>query len=213
MFGRPRYQLFRGVSPTKPERRLEDGLRVQPMAVETKDKRENGKRPDHKSSIPATGRFRKPRTRRRGFALVEATMAMSLLSVVGLLLLKLSLNVIHPRQYTLQQVLSDSYLTHERAMADRISLEALLATGSAWPAFPTVSTQSVVIGKLPGGASVTGTIHRTRIADGGNYPIDGGTGTVSTNPAAMRIWRVQSILRYQISGRNYVKSRTVVRSQ
>jgi hypothetical protein len=140
-------------------------------------------------------------------------MAMSMLSVVGLILLKLSLNIIHPRQYSLQQVLSDAYLTQERAEAERIPFETLIATGSKWPAFPTISTQSVVIGKLPGGANVTGTIHRTRIADAGNYPIDGGTGTVATNPAAMRIWRVQSILRYQISGRNYVKSRTVARAQ
>jgi hypothetical protein len=71
----------------------------------------------------------------------------------------------------------------------------------------------VVIGKLPGGATVTGTVHRTRIADTENFPIDGGTGTVSTNPAAMKIWRVQSILRYNISGRSYVKSRTMIRSQ
>jgi hypothetical protein len=29
----------------------------------------------------------------------------------------------------------------------------------------------------------------------------------------MKIWRLQSVLTYQISGRNYAKSRTVVRSQ
>jgi hypothetical protein len=89
----------------------------------------------------------------------------------------------------------------------------LLAVDSPWPAFPSVSSQTVEIGKLPGGTPVTGVMHRTRIADTGNFPIDGGTGTVLTNPAAMKIWRVQSILRYQISGRNYVKSRTVVRAQ
>jgi len=169
--------------------------------------------PGHGTTIPGMRRFRKPRTLRRGFALVEATLAMSLLSLVGLLLLKLSLNVIHPRQYALQQVLSDSCLTFERARAERISFESLLAIGSPWPAYPAVASENVVLGKLPGGASVTGVVHRTRIADGGNFPIDGGTGTVDTNPAAMKVWGVQSILRYQISGRNYVKSRTVVRAQ
>ncbi len=183
------------------------------MAMEAKENHGDEKRPDHRPNIPATGRFRKPRTRLRGFALVEATMALSLLSVVGLLLLKLSLNVIHPRQYALQQVLSDSCLTFERARAERIPFESLLAVDSPWPAFPSVSSQTVEIGKLPGGTPVTGVMHRTRIADTGNFPIDGGTGTVLTNPAAMKIWRVQSILRYQISGRNYVKSRTVVRAQ
>jgi hypothetical protein len=140
-------------------------------------------------------------------------MAMSVLSVVGLLLLKLSLNVIHPRQYSLQQVLSDSYLTFERAHAERIPFESLVAVDSPWPAYPAVATEDVEIGKMPGGAPVTGTVIRTRIADAENYPIDGGTGTVNINPAAMKVWRVQSILRFKIADRTYVKSRTLVRAQ
>ncbi len=140
-------------------------------------------------------------------------MAMSILSVVGLLLLKLSLNVIYPRQYALQQVLSDSYLTFERARAERIPFESLMAFDSPWPAYPGVATEDVEIGKMPGGATVTGTVVRTRIADSENYPIDGGIGTVASNPAAMKVWRVQSILRYEIADRTYVKSRTLVRAQ
>lgn len=140
-------------------------------------------------------------------------MALSLLSVVGLLLLKLSLNVVHPRQYALQQILSSSYLTFERSRAERIPFENLLAIDSPWPAYPTVSTETVEIGKLPGGVAVSGVVTRTRIADAENYPVDGGTGTVAVNPAAMKVWRVQSILRYEISDRTYVKSRTLVRAQ
>ena len=140
-------------------------------------------------------------------------MALSLLSVVGLMLLKLSLNVVHPRQYALQQILSDSYLTFERAKAERVPFETLVSTTSPWPAYPAVATETVEIGKLPGGRAVTGIVTRTRIADTDNYPIDGGSGTVGSNPAAMKIWKVQSVLRYQISNRTYVKSRTLVRAQ
>lgn len=140
-------------------------------------------------------------------------MAMSLLSVVGLILLKLSLNVVHPRQYSLQQVLSDSYLTHERSVAERIPFESLMESDSPWPAYPDVAEEVVEIGKMPGGMPVTATVIRTRIADAENYPLDGGTGTVAVNPAAMKIWRVQSVLRYEIADRTYVKSRTVVRAQ
>lgn len=140
-------------------------------------------------------------------------MALSLLSVVGLLLLKLSLNVIHPRQYTLQQVLSDSYMTFERARAERIPFENLVAVDSPWPAFPAVAQETVEIGRLPGGVPVTGVVTRTRIASAENYPIDGGTGTVTTNPAAMKVWRVQSVIQYTITNRTYHKSRTLVRSQ
>ena len=77
--------------------------------------------------------FRKPRTSCRGVALVEATLAMSLLSVVGILLLKMSLNILHPRQHTLQQVLSDSYLTFERARAERVPFENLVAPAARCP--------------------------------------------------------------------------------
>ncbi len=143
-------------------------------------------------------------------------MAMSLLSVTGLLLLKLSLNVIHPRQYALQQILSDSYMTFERSKAERIPFATLLQPGSPWPAYPAIATETVEIGKLPGGRAVSGSVTRTRIADTNNYPSEGDSnsvGTVASNPAAMKIWRVQSILRYEISGRTYVKSRTLVRAQ
>ena len=54
---------------------------------------------------------------------------------------------------------------------------------------------------------------RTRVPDAGNYPIDGGSGTLATNPAAMKVWKVQSVITYKIGDRNYAKSRTVLRSQ
>jgi hypothetical protein len=56
-------------------------------------------------------------------------------------------------------------------------------------------------------------VTRTRLPDPGNYPIDGGTGTVNTNPAAMKVWKVQSVLTYRVGNRNYAKSRTVLRTQ
>jgi type II secretory pathway pseudopilin PulG len=145
--------------------------------------------------------------------LVEAMLALSILTVLGLVLLKLSLNILHPRQWVLQQTLSDAYLTFERASAERIPFENLLANNSPWPAFPTTNTTVVEIGRLPGNRAITGTVMRTRLPDAGNYPIDGGTGSVATNPAAMKVWKAQSVLTYVIGGRTYAKSRTVLRSQ
>jgi hypothetical protein len=153
-------------------------------------------------------------SRRRGFALVEATIALSILTVIGLMLLKLSLNILSPRQWVLHQSLADAYMSYERSYAERVPFSTLTAgLGSPWPTFPGQATSVVEIGRLPGGTVVTGTVTRTRIADPNNYPLDGGTGTVATNPAGMKVWQVQSILTYQISGRTYAKSRTVIRSQ
>ena len=140
-------------------------------------------------------------------------MSLSILTVLGLILLKLSINVLYPRQWSLQQTLSDSYLTYEVAYAQRIPFENLTASDSPWPTFPTTTTTSVEVGRVPGNIAITAKVTRTRIPDPDNYPIDGGTGTLATNPAAMKIWKVQSILSYQIGKRNYLKSRTVIRSQ
>lgn len=146
-------------------------------------------------------------------------MGLSILTAVGLVLLKLSLNVLAPRQWTLQQTVTDAYLTGERAFAQRIPFDELLADDSPWPASPTTSTTiNVEMGRLPGGVPIRGTLIRTRIADTNNYPIDGdgnnvSVGTVASNPAGMKIWRAQSVIVYKIGGRNYAKSRTVLRSQ
>lgn len=145
--------------------------------------------------------------------LVEAMLALSILTVLGLVLLKLSLNILHPRQWIVQQTLTDAYLTYERAYAERIPFENLLSSNSPWPAFPRKNTTVVEIGRLPGNRAITGTVMRTRLPDVGNYPIDGGTGSVATNPAAMKVWKAQSVLTYVIGGRTYAKSRTVLRSQ
>ena len=223
MLSRPRYQSLRTIAPFQAEGRFDNllcpdlGKRKEKPCGGTRRRETEGHSSGdavHPTSFSRFRPHRKPRSQRRGgFALVEATLALSLLTVVGLILLKLSLNVVYPRQYALQQVLSDAYMTFERARSERIPFENLVATDSPWPAYPTVSNETVEIGKLPGGKAVTGQVTRTRIADGGNYPIDGGTGTVASNPAAMKIWRVQSVLRYTISQRTYVKSRTLVRAQ
>lgn len=156
---------------------------------------------------------RKARYRKAGNILVEAGLSLGLLTFIGLMLLKMSLNILGPRQWGLQQTVTDAYMTYERAVAERIPFEDLLNTGSPWPAYPAVDTESVELGRLPGNRPIYGTITRTRIPSGNNFPIDGGTGTVTTNPAAMQVWKVQSIATYTIGGRNYAKSRTILRSQ
>jgi hypothetical protein len=145
--------------------------------------------------------------------LVEAAISMTLLSVLGLTLLKLSLNVTAPRQWTLQQSITDAYLTFEKASAQRLTFEELTGAQSLWPVHPNVATTEVVLGKLPGGLPISGTVTRTRYADANNLPSKGGSGTVVTNPAGMEVWRFQSVIRYNFGGRTYLKTRTVVRSQ
>ena len=145
--------------------------------------------------------------------MLEAAYALSFLTALSLVLLKLSLNITAPRQWTLQQTVTDAYLTYEKALAQRLPFADLLADDSLWPAYPEKSEVVVSLGKLPGGAPIEGTVIRTRIPDKNNYPVDGGKGTTADNPAGMKVWNFQSLLVYEIGGRDYVKSRTVVRPQ
>ena len=148
-------------------------------------------------------------------------LSLSILTVVGLCLLKLSLNILAPRQWVLQQVVSDAYMTYERAYAERIPFENLLASDSPWPDIASASRTSsteVEIGRLPGNSVITGTITRTRTIDQ-NYPVYSGNDpneaakAKEINPSAMKIWKVQSILTFHVGSRTYTKSRTVLRSQ
>jgi type II secretory pathway pseudopilin PulG len=204
------------------KRGLQHSLRREPSSRQQEHRGSHGPSSEasaHGGTFAGFRLIRKARSLRRGMMLLESMLALSILTVIGLVLLKLSLNILHPRQWTLQQTLTDAYLTYERSYAERITFEDLLANGSPWPVFPTTSTTSVEIGRLPGGAPVNGTLMRTRIADTANYPIDGGDPTktqaevLAINPAAMKIWKVQSVVTYTIGNRTYAKSRTVLRSQ
>ena len=151
---------------------------------------------------------------------MEAMISLSILTVLGLVLLKMALNILNPRQWTMQQSVSDAYMTYERAFAERVPFDALLAANSPWPEFPATIATSVEIGRMPrilpdfpDGVPIMGTVVRSRFADLGNYPNDGGVGTLDTNPAAMKVWKAQSVLTYTVGNRTYAKSRTVMRSQ
>lgn len=156
--------------------------------------------------------LRKPRVA-AGFLLVEATISLSILSIIGILLLQLSMNILQPRQWTMMQVVSTAYMTFERAFAERVPFNEITAEDSPWPLFPETASEPVELGRLPGGSPILGTVTRTRIPDPNNFPVDGGAGSDESNPAAMKVWRLQSVANYEVGGRSYLQSRTVIRSQ
>jgi hypothetical protein len=167
----------------------------------------------HGIRLRASRPLRKTESLRRGFVLVEAVVTLSMLTVLGMILFKLSLNILNPRQWVLQQTVTDAYMTYERALAEREPFENLQSAQSRWPLFPNTIATRVEVGRLPGGVPITGTVTRTRIADPGNLESDGGTGTEASNPAAMKVWKAQSVLTYSIGRSTYAKSRTVLRTQ
>jgi hypothetical protein len=208
----PFNQLLGRVPPTQAVWRVEHCLRTRKCSHQTGE----NSSPENVVHGRTMGRLmsrRKPRSHHSGMLLAETSLSLGILTVLGLVLLKLSLNILSPRQWTLQQTLSDAYMTYERAYAQRIPFDELVSHHSPFPVYPSNATEVVEIGKLPGGAVVMGTVHRTRLPSATNFPLDGGTGTAADNPAAMKVWKVQSVLSYQVGERQYAKSRTVIRTQ
>jgi hypothetical protein len=150
--------------------------------------------------------------------LVELALSLALLTSIGLVVFQGSLDILAPRQWIIQQNMSDAYLTYEEAYAQRISFEELTSIESPWPVYPQKVTTEVEIGKFPGGRPIMADVTRTRIPDNNNLPDNilanyGGTGTQATNPSEMQTWQVQSHLSYKIGTNEYVKSRTIIRTQ
>lgn len=149
----------------------------------------------------------------RGSMIIEMTVALALLTTVGLVVLKSSLDVMAPRQWVILQNISDSYMSYEQAYAERVSFDEFTSDSSDWPVYPDKSETAVVIGRLPGGTEISATVVRTRVADTNNLSANGGTGTLASNPAEMETWQLMSHLVYRIGGEPYRKSRTVLRTR
>ncbi len=148
-----------------------------------------------------------------GSMLVELTIALTLLTSIGLIVFKGNLDIMAPRQWVIHQNMSDAYLTYEEAYAQRISFEQLTGVDSPWPIYPQTDNTEVEMGKLPGGLPITANVIRTRIPDSNNLPEFGGSGSNSSNPSEMQTWQIQSHLSYQIGENDYIKSRTIIRTQ
>jgi len=140
----------------------------------------------------------------RGNLLVESTVAVVILSAVGVYLMKGATNAIVAQNWATVQNLSDASMTYEIAYAQRASFETILAENSPWPLFPSKSEQAVVLGAVPGGKEISATLYRTRIRV---------SEASSNSDSGAESWKLQSFLSYQIGGRDYLKTRTTIRTQ
>lgn len=123
------------------------------------------------------------------------------------------------------QTITDAYMTEHLAAAESVEFEKLIGADpniglspsdppvSYWPAYPANFTRNVTVGTLPNGRVITGTLIQTRQPSAENLTAAGGSGTIATNPAQVESWLTQSHLTYNIGGREYVKSRSSVRTR
>lgn len=169
----------------------------------------------------------------KGSFLVEASVSLILLIAIALVLVSSSLNILKPRVWTMQQNLADAYLSQEVALANRADFDDITNGISGWGSGNATTAVAVNLGKMPGfvagtdnGRTYQGQLTRVRVlpvdvngvamtnsttaagfGDGGN------TAMLTLGDLGIRSYELQSHLTYEVGGRTYVKSRTVIRSQ
>lgn len=139
--------------------------------------------------------------------MLEVSMAMGLAAILALVMMKGSLLAVAGNQWTIMEALTDAFLTHETALANRIPLADLVSPNSLWPDSvndsPSTAQQTVSLGKLYGGRQVNGQLIRYRLTETPE----------AQDETGLSVWRLHSVLSYTIGDHTYVKSRTTLRSQ
>jgi len=147
-----------------------------------------------------------------GNFLIEVVVATVLLIGVAFVTLRATNNVLSGRQEIVLHTLADSALLLETAKAQRISFDEMKDANRVWQ-IGDANVQTIEIGKVSGAEPVTASLSRQRFADELNYPAYGGSGTLDSNPLAFEKYTLALVLTYEVSGRKYVKTRSVVRSR
>ncbi len=143
----------------------------------------------------------------QGSLLLEVSVAMGFTALLALMVMKASLLALSNNQWTIMQTLTDAYLTRETALSNRVPLADLTGATSQWPDAtaddPPKLQQPVTLGKLVNGKTVEATLTRFRVNE---TPVpDADTG--------IAVWRLHSVLAYQVGEKQYVKSRSTLRMQ
>ncbi len=176
--------------------------------------------------------------RPRGSFLIETTISLFVLVAVAIVLLDGSMNILKPRVWVMKTNLVDAYLSQEIATMNSVGMDQIKAGTSGWGSGSSstaasanaVTVNNVVAGKMPGFTAGTGngrdytvTVKRIRIIP----EIDGTTITnVSTAPnfdtssgalaladMGINCYELQTHVTYVISGKTYVKTRSLIRTE
>ncbi|TDU70897.1 hypothetical protein EI77_02015 [Prosthecobacter fusiformis] len=152
-------------------------------------------------------RIHQPTQRRRpGSLIIEVSVAMGLTTMLALVLMRASMLAISGNQWAIMQTLTDAYLTRETALANRIPFADVASDASSWPAQSSeglvVNEQTVTLGRQAGGQVVQGVLKRFRTAE-----------AVEDSELSQAMWRLHSILVYNIGDEQYTKTRSILRVQ
>jgi hypothetical protein len=137
--------------------------------------------------------------------LVEASIALGAATLLSLLMMKASLLAIGGNQWTTMQTLTDAVVTRETALANRVPFADITGGGSMWPDVSQGIPDSVTVelGKTMGGKAVNGQLTRFRVNQADTSEPD----------VNLAVWRLHSVIRYEVGEIEYVKSSSTLRSQ
>jgi hypothetical protein len=146
------------------------------------------------------------RRSQRGSVLVEASIALGAATLLALMMMKATLLAIGGNDWTTMQTLTDALLTRETALANRVPFAEITSGTSLWPDSAgnvAGEPQTIEIGRIMGGAPVTATLIRYRVNQAN-----------ATDPDVnLAVWRLHSVIQYNVGPNQYVKSSSTLRAQ
>ncbi|MBK1791570.1 hypothetical protein [Persicirhabdus sediminis] len=162
----------------------------------------------------------KKRSCKKGSVLLEITAAVMVMVVIGAISFQSMMNTLATRNWTITKTLVDAYLSVEVADANAIPFELITTDNSdtTWPTYVAYSeggsapaATTTVIGKRSASTNANGVLE-----DG--FDVTADVRRVYINPAGTDeslsdIITIRIIVAYETNGREYIASRTVVRSQ
>ncbi|QIF04778.1 hypothetical protein [Roseimicrobium sp. ORNL1] len=138
--------------------------------------------------------------------LVEASIALGAATLLALLMMKATLLAIGGNDWTTMQTLTDALLTRETAMANRVPFAEIASGTSMWPDASggvVGAPVTIQIGKIMGGAPVTAKLIRYRVNQANTSEPD----------VTLAVWRLHSVVQYNVGSNQYVKSSSTLRAQ
>jgi hypothetical protein len=143
----------------------------------------------------------------RGSILLEVSIGLALTAFIAVASLRQSMLALSAGQWASMQALTDAYLTRETALASRLPFDQL-READFWPPQDEAVTTTVGVGSIAnpvGGPPISIEAQLTRSSQLEAMSAEGLPTTT--------LLRLDSVLKYQIGGQAYLKTRSTLRTQ
>ncbi|MBK1791736.1 hypothetical protein [Persicirhabdus sediminis] len=163
----------------------------------------------HNSKCASNKTVQRVRRLVKGSALVELAASICLLVSFAGVTMKTTYSNLSARNWVVTQTMVDAYMNVIATEAQAIAFEEIDDFGSHWPEASEMRETEVELGKLSYGKPFMAKLYQARMPVYSSADMNGDGGDY----LKMDTWRLRMVIKYEIDGRSYASSRTVVRNK